>query len=49
MYIFHSGNISYEIKKGYIHLYVRDEFFNHVEVVATKEQLELFLKIILRK
>lgn len=45
----HSGSIEYEIKKGYIHVYARDEFFNTVEIVLTKEQFNLLYKIITRK
>ena len=44
----HGGKIQYEIKKGYIHLYVTDDFKNTVEIVSTKEELKFLLKILLR-
>ena len=42
-----SGSISYTIKKDFIHLYAKDSFGNQIEVVTTKEQLALFLKVII--
>jgi len=44
-----SGKIDYQIKNGYVHLYVSDSTKNAIEVVATKEQIDLLFKIILRK
>ena len=41
-----SGSLSYVIKKDFVHLYVNDSFNNQIELIATKEQLKLLLKVI---
>jgi len=44
----HSGKIDYQVKNGYVHLYVTDDFKNSIEIVSTKEELKFLLKILLR-
>lgn len=49
MFTLHRGNVSYQIKKEFIHIYARDEFYNNVELVTTKNQIEIIYKLITKK